>query len=289
MGEELRQKELQIDLQEADQVRNSTSKQLSKIESFAIERSVALVVQARTGSERLPGKVLLPILNQIPLLRYLLRRLYSTKGVNRFILATTTKAKDDILVEIAKQEGFEVVRGDEENVLSRYCDAIRQFSIGTVIRITADCPLIDPQLLERGIALYQHYALDYLSNTLQRTFPRGLDFEIVKASALLRVEKELQGRELPLEEGCAQEEREHVTLGIIRRRGQLSFGNVYQMTSYADWRLTVDELPDYLLVREVIETLEGESQEWHLPELYDLLDRKYYWRAINSYVNQKLK
>lgn len=247
---------------------------------------VSLVLQARTGSTRLPSKALLPVVDsqgqEISLLRYLLRRLKCTSGVGRFILATTKKREDDLLVKIGGDEGFFVVRGDEEDVLSRFCDAVRQFSIKSLIRVTGDCPLLDPWLLAKAVSVYSsNPTVDYVSNTLTRTFPRGLDFEIVRAERLLELEAAQPSRA----------EREHVTLGLFNeqrnRDQQWQMINLYQKQSYASWRLTVDELADYLLVREVIETLEREKREWHLPELYDLLDRKYYWRAINVHVRQK--
>ena len=145
-------------------------------------RSSLCVVQARTGSTRLPGKVLQDLGGR-PLLRFMLDRLADLR-VDRLVVATSALERDDAVAEIAQAAGREVVRGSETDVLSRFAAALEAHPADHVLRLTADCPLADPFLIESVVARHLDRGADYTSNVFPRTFPRGLDCEVMTAAAL---------------------------------------------------------------------------------------------------------
>ena len=136
-------------------------------------RSSLCVIQARTGSTRLPGKVLQDLGGR-PLLRFMLDRL-ADLHVDQLVVATSTLDRDDAVVEVAFDAGCQVVRGSEADVLERFTDALAVFPADHVVRLTADCPLADPVLIEAVLARHLDRGADYTSNVFPRTFPRGLD------------------------------------------------------------------------------------------------------------------
>ena len=163
------------------------------------------IVQARMGSTRLPGKVLMTI-GPMSVLELLVRRLRQSR-LDQIVVATSDLALDDAIVEAAGRLSVPIVRGPEHDVLARFLRAVEEHPATEVIRVTADCPLIDPQVVDRALARYRSSGADYCSNTLIRTFPDGLDVEVVSASAL----REAGG------EASDPAEREHVTPFIYRR------------------------------------------------------------------------
>jgi spore coat polysaccharide biosynthesis protein SpsF len=145
---------------------------------------IVIIIQARMGSTRLPGKVLKPIAGR-PMLFYQIERLRRVKLSQRIVVATTTKDADDAIVQFCAAQGIECTRGSEQDVLSRYCDAARQFNASTVVRVSSDCPLIDPELIDRAIAaFFGSNHPDYLSNMLEPTWPYGMAVEVMTAAAL---------------------------------------------------------------------------------------------------------
>ena len=138
---------------------------------------VALAVQARATSTRLPGKVLVPNIGR-PLLAYELERLRDVAGATSRVVATTTNDSDDAIARVAAAEGFVVVRGSEFDVLDRFVQAARFVGADVIVRVTADCPLIDPCVVDDVIGRYLAGGADYVSNTLERTYPRGLGDDV---------------------------------------------------------------------------------------------------------------
>lgn len=161
---------------------------------------VVTIVQARMTSTRLPGKVLLPLGGK-PMLERQLERLALCREVDEIVLATTSNTTDDALEALGRTQGVRVFRGSEHDVLERYCGAAREARAEIVMRVTSDCPFIDPGVCDAVIEALKQQGTDYASNTLRRTYPRGLDTEVFYADTLFRMAR--LGTSLPA--------REHVT------------------------------------------------------------------------------
>ena len=155
----------------------------SNITNPSLWKKVLAIIQARMGSTRLPGKVLKKI-NNISLIEILLKRLEKSRLINKTIIATSTNKENDELVSAVRRLGIEVFRGSENDVLRRYYDAAKLYNFNTIVRITGDCPIIDPNIVDDVISLYQKSNVDYASNTEPPTFPDGLDVEVFSLNAL---------------------------------------------------------------------------------------------------------
>jgi len=205
------------------------------------------VVQARMGSTRLPGKVLRDLAGR-PMLAQLLRRLGACTSLDEIVVATTIEASDDPIAELGVSEGIRVCRGSETDVLSRIVEAARDTDADVIVRVTADCPLIDPQVMDRVINELTTNAstADYASNVIRRTFPRGLDVEAMFLDTLLRVDRLARTRT----------EREHVTITILSERPNVFLTrSVESDNDDSDLRWTVDEERDLELVGRLYEAL----------------------------------
>lgn len=198
-------------------------------------------------STRLPGKVLMDVAGK-PMLVQQIGRLKQCALADEIVIATTTNPVDDPLVDIARQEGVGWFRGDEHDVLSRFVGAARQTRADVIVRVTADCPLIDPQVSDRviGELLTHTPECDYASNVLQRTYPRGLDVEAFFWDTLLRMDRLAQ----------SSQAREHVTVLLRSERPELFLcRSVEDVENNADLRWTVDNAADLDLVRALYHTL----------------------------------
>ena len=163
---------------------------------------ILAIVQAGMGSTRLPGKVLKKVCGK-PLIEILLYRLSQSKKTDKIILATSENKENDILAETVEKLGFDIFHGREDDVLDRYYEAAKPYSPEAVVRITGDCPIIDPQLVDEVIGLYQENKVDYASNAEPPTFPDGLDTEVFSFKALkISWEQATTKYELVLEESC---------------------------------------------------------------------------------------
>ncbi len=200
-----------------------------------------VIVQARMSSTRLPGKVL-ELLGKVPLIEYQLRRIKEAKLVQEIVVATSDDDSDNPLVSHLDSIHQPYVRGSLHDVLSRYIKVIDMYEPAYFIRITGDCPLVMPEMLDSMILEFEKFEIDYLSNALEPTFPDGLDVEIVKASALRRV------NELPI----SSTEREHVTLGIYSRPEEFIIKNYPNAKDISSERWTVDYPADLDFVRNVV-------------------------------------
>ncbi len=217
----------------------------------------AIIIQARLGSTRLPRKVLKPILER-PLIDFLIERLKQVKLVDQIIVATTSSKEDDVLYDILLKAGIDCFRGSEEDVLDRYYQTAKVFKVDTIIRITADCPLMDPAIVEKVISFYRSNQFDYVSNIHPPTYPDGLDVEIFSFLVLEKIWKKAAGRE----------EREHVTLPIVRS-GRYHLGNVSGETDYSSERWTVDYEEDYFLVKKIIEALYPDNPSFNMQDVLE--------------------
>ena len=141
-------------------------------------QSIVAIVQARMNSTRLPGKVL-KMLGEMPAVELLLRRLKKSKCIDKIIVATSTDSKDNGLKEVVANLGFDCFRGSENNVLERYVEAMKSTTAETIVRITGDCPLIDPTIVDKVIEKYAKENVKYASNVNPPSFPDGMDVEVI--------------------------------------------------------------------------------------------------------------
>ena len=210
------------------------------------------VVQARTTSRRLPGKVLMDVVGR-PMLAQQLSRLKHCTGIDEIVVATTDNLADVPIVDLARKEDVGWFRGSEHDVLARFVGAAREFRADVVIRTTADCPLLDPEVTDRVICeLTDHSSeCDYASNVLKRTYPRGLDVEALYLDTLLRIDRLATSRRA----------REHVTLvPRAERPGLFLCRSLVDVQDNSVLRWTVDTLEDLQLVRTIYEALDMHIQ-----------------------------
>jgi spore coat polysaccharide biosynthesis protein SpsF len=192
-------------------------------------------------STRLPGKVMGDV-EGIPMIGYQLKRVLKSTLVNKVVVATSTDESDNPLVAYLDTISQEVVRGPLNDVLSRFLMVLDIYDPPYFVRITGDCPLVMPDLLDSMISKYESSSLDYLSNALDPSFPDGLDVEIVKTSAL---------RRLNLMQ-LSEPEREHVTLGMYSRPTDFTLKNFYYPLDLSRERWTVDYPEDLEFIRRVV-------------------------------------
>ncbi|MCA0431112.1 MAG: glycosyltransferase family protein [Bacteroidetes bacterium] len=217
---------------------------------------IIAITQARMGSTRLPGKVLKEI-NGISLLKIHFDRVSKSKLISSHILATSNNTSDDILVDYAKQNQITCFRGDENNVLERFIECLNNYkNIDFVVRLTADCPLIDPIVIDECIKLIIETKVDYVSNCIEPTFPDGIDVEVFNYKSLL----------IASENAKLNSEKEHVT-PYIWKNSNLKGGSIFSALTlknnidYSYIRLTVDEPNDLIVVNELINKF-GLHQPW---------------------------
>lgn len=238
---------------------------------------VVIIIQARMGSTRLAGKVLTPIAGR-PMLSYQLERLRRCKRADRMVIATTTRPADDAIVAFCRSEGIPCTRGSEQDVLSRYADAASAFDATTIVRVTSDCPLIDPALVDQAIASYQaEEACDYLSNMIAPTWPYGMAVEVMSRKALDEAYAEARD----------PAEREHVTPFLYWRPERYRLKSLTMQPDLSAHRWTVDTPEDLALVSKILTTLHARKPEFGMNDILNLLQENPDWGHINSHVRQK--
>tara|TARA_B100000787_G_scaffold29566_1_gene19727 strand:- start:909 stop:2936 length:2028 start_codon:yes stop_codon:yes gene_type:complete len=202
---------------------------------------IVAIVQARMGSIRLPDKVMKPI-GIIPMIEILLKRLNNSKLLNQIILATSTDTRNKPLVEHVESLGFTCQQGSDLDVLERYVQAAEKSKADVIVRITGDCPLVDPVLVDECITRFKETKVDYCANTSPPTFPDGLDIEVIKFSALKKA----------AQESTKLSHREHVT-PYIRELDVFSKSNYSNNEDFSALRWTVDDQEDFDVISKVFE------------------------------------
>ena len=200
---------------------------------------IVAIVQARMGSSRLPNKVM-KLIAGVPMIELLLQRLAKSGQINQIVLATSTDERNKSLIEHVQKLGYICVRGSENNVLDRYIVAAQQVGADVLVRITGDCPLIDPALVDQAISHFKDEGVDYLSNAAPASYPDGLDIEVFTLQALERAGRESQD---PFDQ-------EHVT-PYLRRTGFFQTSVMQHKENLSNLRWTVDELADFEVVSNV--------------------------------------
>lgn len=234
---------------------------------------IVAIIQARMGSSRLPGKVLKPIMDK-PLLAYQVERVKQAKHIDEIVIATSTKTKDDPLITWCESSNLSYFRGEEEDVLGRYYEAAKQFSADVIIRLTGDCPIIDPRIIDTVISRFLSSRVTYASNTIHRTYPRGMDTEIFSMGSL---EKAHHLASLPFE-------REHVTPYIRKHYPTLS---VKHTIDYSNHRWTVDTLEDFKLIQRIVQELYPINPNFSMEDVIQLLEENPSWILWNQHIKQR--
>lgn len=240
--------------------------------------NVAIIVQARMGSTRLPGKVMKKVIGKT-LLEYLLERLRRVTKADEICVATTTKPQEQFILDICAKMSVKTFRGSEEDVLDRYFGAAQQLKADAIVRVTSDCPLTDPLEIDKLIGYYLEHLgqYDYLSNCLKRSYPRGMDAEIFSMEALINAHKNAK----------TGPEREHVTPYFYLNPQWFRLGNVAYEDDQKNHRWTVDTPKDFQLVSRIIETLYPVKPDFSIKDILDLFEKNPEWQKINSHVVPK--
>ncbi|NHN33885.1 cytidylyltransferase domain-containing protein [Paenibacillus agricola] len=235
-----------------------------------------VIIQARMGSTRLPGKVLRKLCDHT-VLGHVLLRTQAIPNIDEVIVATTDLSMDDAIEEEAYKYNSRCIRGSENDVLSRYNLAAIESGANHIIRVTSDCPLIDPDVCSSIISNYLTQAVDYSSNTIERTFPRGLDVEAFTMEALNKA------NDLAFKE----EYREHVTPFIYRNPHLFTISQWVNKTDYSHFRWTLDTIEDWILIEKIYDRLYDPKAffSWH--DVIDEMKRDPDLPLINAQVEQK--
>ena len=241
------------------------------------DKNVVAIIQARTGSTRLPCKVLEKLVGQ-PMLVRVINRTHRAKTLDITMVSTTTQTADDAIVHLCEAHDCTYFRGSEKDLLDRYYQAALASKADVVVRITSDCPLIEPEIIDRVVNEFlAHYPeVEYVSNNLQRTFPLGLDVEVMSFDAL----------EKAWQEDCNPVWREHVTPYLRRHPEKFRTLNVANDIDYSYMRWTVDTIEDLTFVRKIYDHFQNDTFTWR--KVLHLLEIHPEWLEINRHVQQKV-
>ncbi|MGB8398406.1 cytidylyltransferase domain-containing protein [Bradyrhizobium sp.] len=236
---------------------------------------ILAILQARMSSTRLPGKVLKPILGR-PMLAWQIDRIRRSKAIDRLVVATSRDASDDAIEAFCARNGTLCYRGALHDVLARFHGAVEAFGPAEhVIRLTADCPLIDWTIIDAAVALQKREGSDLAGNGIHRTFPDGLDVEVVAVSALDRAHREATN----------PESREHVTQYIYRHPEKFRLAHLTQIPDLGALRWTVDTPADFEMVEKVFIGLAGLDNNFLQQDVLRFLDQHPEIAAINAPVS----
>lgn len=243
-----------------------------------MQKRICVIIQARITSTRLAAKVLMDICGK-PIIYHIIERLKHCKKIDDIILAIPDTNKNIILEEYAKIIGCHCVRGSETDVLSRYFEAAKQFNVTDIIRVTADCPLIDPVLVDFMVEYYLTEKVDYVAIDVDQYYPRGLDAEIFSFETLKRINMEAH----------QNYEREHVTPYIYRHPElfTIKFLEAEKKLTRPEIRLTIDTQEDFNLVNEIFKNLYSENKIFLTEDVIDFLDSHPELLLINKEITQK--
>jgi spore coat polysaccharide biosynthesis protein SpsF len=235
---------------------------------------VVAIIQARMGSTRLPRKVLADIEGH-PMLWHVVQRTQAAKTIDEVVVATTTESADEAIVVFCREANVSCFRGSEYDVLDRYYQAAREHGAEVVIRITSDCPLIDPEIIDKTVRAFQNEKPDYASNAVIRTYPRGLDAEVMTFQTLDRAWREAR----------SAYQRVHVTPYIYENPELFRIVSVQGEGDHSAYRWTVDAPEDLELVRTIYSRLGRRAFLWR--DVLSLMEREPQLVEINRLVAQK--
>ncbi len=239
---------------------------------------IVATVECRMTSSRLPGKVMMESLGK-PMLEILVERLRAVKQIDAIVLATTTNAQDDCIVELAKKLKVHSYRGSEEDVLRRVLGAADSVNAQLIVEITGDCPLLDPEIVSQTIDLYFDNPCDYAANCLKQTFPLGMETQVFSTELLRLADKD----------GLTPEDREHVSWYFIRNPKLFSLLQLPAppAANFPEVRLTLDEIDDYKIIDQVYRNLYPKNRLFTCQEMMEFLKKNTTVLALNQHVKQK--
>ena len=236
---------------------------------------VVAVIQARMGSSRLPGKVMMDLAGK-PMLAWVVERVWQASSIDVAVVATTMEGQDNAIVRLCDYRWWPSFRGSEDDVLDRFYWAAREYHADAVVRICADCPLIDPEVIDLVVQAFRDERVDYASNTMIRTYPRGLDVSVTSMDALSRA----------WHEAAELHQRAHVTAYVYRHPELFRLLAVTGDEDYSSYRWTVDEPADLDFVRAIYDRL-GHLDTFGWRDVLEVLAREPELAELNSQVNQK--
>jgi len=237
--------------------------------------TVGCIIQARMGSSRLPGKVLMNVENEKSVLYYVINQLRYSKLIEKIIVATTDLKEDDKIVECCNSLDVDYFRGDLENVLDRYYQCAKKYSISTIVRIPSDKPLIDPEIVDRVIEFFNSHEYDYITNFLPLTFPSGTEVEVFSFEAIQTAWK---NAELP-------SEKEHVTSFLYNHKDRFKIFNVINDENLSQYRWAIDRIEDLALVREIVSKIK--KRPILMKDVIELLKKEPQLVDINKNVSRE--
>jgi len=222
------------------------------------------------GSERLPGKVLLNLDNENPALYYSMKQLQSAKLLDKIVVATTDLPEDDLIVEYVKKLGLDYFRGSSENVLDRYYNCAKKYSFTTIVRIPADKPLIDPEIVDNVVEEYNSNSYDYVNNFLVSTFPSGSEVEVFSFDALEKAWKE----------ATSSFDKEHVTPYLYNNENKFKIHNLKMDKNLSHLRWALDWPEDLELIRIIISKIK--KRPILLKDILELMSKEPELQKINK-------
>ena len=233
---------------------------------------IGAIIQARMGSTRLPGKIMLPVLDK-PVLEHLIDRVRKSSNIDEIIIATSDNKSDDIIEIFCKTQKIKCFRGSEKDVLLRYFEAAKKFSIDTIVRLTSDTPLLDPKVIDKVILKYNESEYDFVSNVfpLPRTYPDGYNVEIFSMEILKQVNYE----------AVKPSDREHVTTFITMQPDKFKKYRVDSEKDFSKYRFNLDYKEDFELIKVVLEKL---NKKTDLKDIINLLDEHPEILKLNSHI-----
>jgi spore coat polysaccharide biosynthesis protein SpsF len=232
---------------------------------------ILAILQARVSSTRLPGKVLKHILGR-PMLLLQIERVRRSQGFDKLIVATSTDPSDDAIESLCRMNSIDCFRGSLQDVLDRFYQAALPFKPEHVVRLTGDCPLADPEVIDRVIDVHLKGSFDYTSNVLEPTYPDGLDVEVVRFSSLAQARHEAT---LP-------SHHEHVTLYVHQHPELFRTANVRSEQDLSALRWTVDEPADLEVVKRIYEGIYPKNPEFTTRDILSFLDDHPDLKVLNT-------
>ena len=238
----------------------------------------SIIVEARLGSSRLPNKIIYKI-KKYTFLEYLIKRLKLVKNAKEIILATTNNEKNEEIIRIAKKNKIKYFKGSEKNVIQRVINTGKKFSCEKIVRITSDCPVIDPQIIDLAIESYRNNRCDYLSNTIIRSYPDGMDVEVFSLKTLMKSYKLAN----------TPRSREWTTWSIRQNPKKFKIINIISSEDlkWPDLGLTLDEYQDFLFLKKIILHYK-ESLTFNCLDIIHLLKKNKKWLNINKNVKRNV-